>query len=362
MATLEDIQKQLEGIASQAKEVQAGAISLGEEEGTTPLKTSKLYESLLGKIMGDEGMVSSEETESEKLITGAISGLEEAGVATKKGTEARYERLRTETEEAGKRTLTGALEARRGFATNTALIRQIKDQTDKKLKDLDLREVEALAAGRTDVASQIANIKLQEIRFQQESEQKVWSNALQVAGLGLQMEAQEMQQEQIGFNKATSMISLISKYDLGDKLAPEQMRDVEKSLNLKEGALKQIIPEKDETLDFYTTDSQGNVTAVYRDRKTGNITTKKFSGIGEMAAPPGEDVLSQSAINKLSIAGVPEDVAIGLQRDFNAGFSSEVIKQNAISQYGEELGIEYFDIFKENATGAQGFQAKISIE
>lgn len=60
-----------------------------------------------------------------------------------------------------------------------------------------------------------------------------------------------------------------------------------------------------------------------------------------------KEVLSQSTLNRLAIAGVPKDVALGIQGDLLAGYSLEAIRTNLASQFGKEKGFGYLDRFME---------------
>ena len=183
-----------------------------------------IQDELQKRLLASTGVISSETTDIDKLITESISGLEKGQESRGKGIAASYERQRLETGETGARTLTSAEEARRGFGTNTALIKQIKESTEKSLRDLDLREQEALASGQVETAGQIAGLKINQLQFGIQAEQQAFSNLL--AGAGLQMQQKQLdqaknqfeanlrfQENQFSFQKEAKMAELALEKD-----------------------------------------------------------------------------------------------------------------------------------------------------
>jgi len=159
----------------------------------TTTKDSAL-EVLKTKLLEGGDMVSSEETGFEEAIAGIKTGLTEAQAKAEAGIEAGFERQRIEAVEVGAQRKTSELEARRGFATNTALFRQLDEQTEKSIRDLELRKTEALAIGQTELATNLANLQLKEIEFRTQQRQQAFTNLMSLASL-------EFEQERVGFEK-----------------------------------------------------------------------------------------------------------------------------------------------------------------
>jgi len=59
---------------------------------------------------------------------------------------------------------------------------------------------EALLSNNTQFASQLSNLQLQSLQFKQESQQKAFSNMMQVAGLGIQIRSEERAGQQFTQN------------------------------------------------------------------------------------------------------------------------------------------------------------------
>ena len=156
-------------------------------------------EVLKTKLLEGGDMVSSEETGFEEAIGEIRTSLTEAQEKAEAGIEAGFERQKIETVEVGARRRTSQLEARRGFATNTALFKQLDEQTEKSIRDLELRKTEALASGQTELATQLANLQLKEIEFKTTQRQQVFTNLLSLAGLGFEEERVGFEKERLGF-------------------------------------------------------------------------------------------------------------------------------------------------------------------
>lgn len=70
-------------------------------------------------------------------------------------------RIETE-QELGTRNVTAAAEARRGFASNTALLQQIQEQSDKRIRSLEKDKVDALAKSKFDLSNTLDDLISQE--------------------------------------------------------------------------------------------------------------------------------------------------------------------------------------------------------
>lgn len=179
-----------------------------------PEEKNEFLDAIQQKLLGTSGVVTSDSDEFTKSIESAIAGVEKSRETTKTGISASFERQRIGEAELGERELTGALEARRGFGTSNALISQIKESTDKALKDLDLREKQALAASDFESASAIAGLKLEKIKFQQESEQRTFTNLLAAAGVQLQAKQEKRLAGAQAFTERSAMAGIALQYGI----------------------------------------------------------------------------------------------------------------------------------------------------
>jgi len=135
------------------------------------------------RLLKQTEISTSADTDLDVFIKESVTAVEEATEKREAGIEASVERRRIAARKAGKTEVTSALESRRGFATNTAVIRDIRQRTQEELKDLDMREQEMLAMGASEDAAAIRQLKFQSLAFRQQSEQQAYSNLLSILSL-----------------------------------------------------------------------------------------------------------------------------------------------------------------------------------
>src|SRR3990167_216214 len=197
------------GESIDAYNTRIASLSAADSGGsTTGVSTSStggadaFLKTLQDKLLASSDIVSSEQTGLESAIQDSIKRLGESQTSREVGIKAGAERSRLETKELGAERLTGALESQRGVgaASQMAVITRIEESTTKSLRDLDLREQEALASGQIETADKIANLKFKEIQFRQESRQHAFNNLLSLGSFGLGI-AQEQRLKQSAANE-----------------------------------------------------------------------------------------------------------------------------------------------------------------
>lgn len=162
------IQETIRNLQTQAQTIQAG---LGSLEAPPPVISQKTlspeeqqYRQLQSDIMGR--IATSLPEYKPETIMGKYEErrkkAETAGEAGKKLIKSRYGEAITTEEEEGQRRLTAEKEARRGFATNTALFRQLENEGKKRVGDLERRRDDALAVQDITTADRLDNLIAQE--------------------------------------------------------------------------------------------------------------------------------------------------------------------------------------------------------
>lgn len=159
----------------------------GVTTGGAATSGTDFFKALQSKILGDGGIVTSEDTGFEK----AIAGIKTAGEAQAQRIESAGGReIAFQAEQFGQQRTT-RLEGRRGFATNQAALQQLDDRTEKSLKDMEQRKQELLLAGEESTARQISQLQVQAIQFKQQKEQEMFSNILASSRLQIQQKAED---------------------------------------------------------------------------------------------------------------------------------------------------------------------------
>jgi len=168
----------------------------------SPAPTTNANDDFLAKvqerILGQADIISSQDTALGGRIQEIISGVKTSGTESAKSITSEFERQIADVREEGADVESDYLARSRGvgFETTQARINQVREQVDKKVKDLEKMKQEALASGNSRVASQIAQLQFQELQFEQQARQQAFSNSLGLANLGLQMNQEQRLTEQ----------------------------------------------------------------------------------------------------------------------------------------------------------------------
>lgn len=175
-------------MANRVAATTGGQISEQATQPSQGLNTDTLMKQLSDKLFQTSDMISSSQSGLQDMISRTISGVKESQAASAKRIESSFSREQDYAYEAGKNNLTAANEARRGFATNTAAIRLLNEQTDKQIKDLEQRKQELLLANDAQAAQQITGLQVQAYQFKQEAQQNYFNNILGLGQFAVQTE------------------------------------------------------------------------------------------------------------------------------------------------------------------------------
>lgn len=228
---------------------------------------ASVSDALREELLGSEDILSSEANEFETTVSGIESDLREGREKTEAGIKAGAERARIDVRETGERTLTRGRETARGLgpASTFALIDRIETSTDKSLRDLDLREQEALAAGQTEFANSLAQLKLQSIQFKMQSQANAYNRLFQLGTLEMSEAQEERLKQSEELQQQSDKLSFLRDNNLLQNLSTDDKRELEKSLQLPDGVLDKIkpTPEGDvvtvgSTIGEIVTDENGN--------------------------------------------------------------------------------------------------------
>lgn len=177
----------------QNRELAASGQATIDSRGIDP---DTLMEQLSSRLLGATDMVSSTSAGITKAIEEALSGVEKAKVATAGRIESEAGRALEELRGEQERRITAFQESQVGFATNTAALRQLQEQGEKSLRDLEQRKQELLMSNDAQSANQITQLQLQKLQFMEQAEQQYFSNLFNMAGLAIQTRAEQRASEQ----------------------------------------------------------------------------------------------------------------------------------------------------------------------
>lgn len=158
---------------------------------TNEVSTDAFMSELQNRLLSQSNIISSADSDIEKTITSAIAGVKTSAEKSGQRIESVFNREKEAVAEVGGRKLTTAQEGRRGFATNTATLRLITEETNKDLKDLEQRKQELILAGDAEAAGKVAELQLKALTFKQESQQRVFTNLLSMGNFALGAKSEE---------------------------------------------------------------------------------------------------------------------------------------------------------------------------
>lgn len=153
--SLEDIKQRALSIQGQIQE--NAAAEAADKSKADPI-ADELTRSLQDQISGAKG---SEQTIMDKFNERKTLA-EGAGAANEELIKSQAGTAIQDTEEAGKKRMTAELESRRGFATNTAVVRDLEESTAKRVRDLSKSRDELLLQNKVLQASRIDDLIVSE--------------------------------------------------------------------------------------------------------------------------------------------------------------------------------------------------------
>lgn len=179
--------------------------------------------SLQDKLFAGAGVVSSQGSNIDNLITSSINDLNGANQSNKQGIQADFQMQKNNAAQQGQNTMTAEMEARRGMATNTGIVQNIADNTNKQLTQLDLAEKSAITKGDMDTASKVAELRVQQLNFQQQATQKAFENQLSIYSTINTAKQTQLAAQKQSFDEQSSMSSIALQFGIklnpGDTLA-----------------------------------------------------------------------------------------------------------------------------------------------
>ena len=195
-----------------------------------------LLKAMQDKALGSSDMVSSAKTGFEE----AIASAQKAGAASTARIESQFDReIGFQKEQFGQQR-TGALESRRGFATNTAALRALDERTEKSLRDLEQRKQELILAGESETAGRIGELQIKSIEFRQQAEQQMFSNVLNMGNLAVNIQQEQRLSEQQTQQFAMNRIEFLNKSGALKDIDKTSKANLEKDALLPAGAIDSL--------------------------------------------------------------------------------------------------------------------------
>lgn len=201
-------------------------------EATEPKKESNpLVEALTKRVTEQgKGISSSSSSRIQNSIDDAIAGTKEAGRLTSERLTSERDRELDFAKDSASATYRGVSESSRGYATQTAALKELVGTTDKSIRDLDKRHQEAIMMSDANTASQISGLIMQKEQFLMQQEQNYFQNVIAVGTMQQQEEQFYQRQQQADDQFSLQMEQ--SKYQFEQNLGIQH-----KEIGLKEQEL-----------------------------------------------------------------------------------------------------------------------------
>lgn len=271
---------------------QQAVVRKAQHTVSKPINTTKtgggediFLKQIQDSLLAQSKLVSSTSSDIEESISGAISGIEKSREASAQRIESAFDRQIGEAEGVGERALTSSREAQRGYATNTAALRQIREDTDKQVKDLEQRKQELILAGEAESASKIADLQFQALQFRQQAQQQVFSNILGMGQFGIQAQQEQRLARQQEFSEKQAVGNIALEFGL----------DVREGESL-EGVIQRAAPLATKERKLALERMQAEINQI-------RISTAKAAREGQLLSSADIDTMAKAALLNPAVLG-----------------------------------------------------------
>lgn len=172
---------------------------------------------LQDKLMGQSDAISSSQTGIEASLDKAISAREQATVANAGVIESKFGREIGYAKDEATQKFTETQEGERGFGRNMMVYRQMAEDTDKSLKDMEQRKQELIMQNNASGADAISGLQMNALKFKQEAMQSTFSNLLGMSNWSTQRKQQQMAERTQSFSERSQVAGVALKYGVSVK-------------------------------------------------------------------------------------------------------------------------------------------------
>lgn len=199
-----------------------------------------IFGALQSSLLDSADLVSSSDSGIESAINRAIGTAKETQQSQAARTNTAAREQAANIQRSGLIQQTDAVEGRRGFATQTAVLRNILNTTNQELKDLETRRQDLLATGESELASQVAGLQVQSLQLAQEAKQNAVNNMINLSNSMFNFRRLQMDEQQQATDNALSRIATLNDIGTLTSSDPETLRNLEKAADLPSGTLSNI--------------------------------------------------------------------------------------------------------------------------
>ena len=169
---------------------------------------------LQDKLLNQSELISSQTSNLENSIAGAIAKVNESNTASKAEVESSYNRTIGYTKESNDNQITAIRERGVGVNTDTVAYKAMSAEADKQIKDLEQRKQELMLQGDAAAASKISDLILKTTEMKIEGMNKTFNNLLSIGSFGLQQESAKRQDRAQNFTEKQAISSIGLEYGI----------------------------------------------------------------------------------------------------------------------------------------------------
>ena len=251
-------------------------------------QNNAIFNALQARLTEQAGAISSSQSNIEKSISNAMSGVREGATAESQRIESQFGRETGYARDRARSEFQNFSENRAGFATQMSAFRNLVDTTDKYMTDLAQRKEELILQNNAAAAGKIVDLEIKSLEFVQKARQDTFDNIFKSASLELSRMGEdragrellatvdfnrtklELDREQLDQNKQNAMASIAAEYgvtieageDLADivsKVAPMASAKQKKELQLLQAQIDKAY--EDSNSSFSDIDLEREITA-----------------------------------------------------------------------------------------------------
>lgn len=245
----------------------------------TGINPNDLLTAVQKQLLGSSGAISSTSSKIEDAISGAIAKTTEANTASKAATESTFNREIGVATEKAVNAETSFNEATRGYATNTAALKDLRTTNEKSIRDLEQRKQEALMSADSATASKISDLILQKYTFEQQAQQQVFSNLISLSNFGLQLAQEKRLGQTQTFNEDQAKSSIALKYGIEVKPGDTFQDVVNRAKPFASAEQKMQLDQAAANLELTranTKQALANAEKALKDNKASTLTSQDF--------------------------------------------------------------------------------------
>lgn len=188
-----------------------------------PTGVDAFTKNLQENLMKSSEAISSSPTGVQKTVDEAIAARKEATIQGAELITSQSDREIQLAREKAQREVVSVQESERGFGRSMATYRQMEEDSNKNIKDLDQRKKELILQNNIAGVNAVEKLQMDALKFKQDAMQQTFSNLLGMSNWNIQKRAQDLAERGQNFTVRSQTAAFAMKY--GVKLNPDDTID-----------------------------------------------------------------------------------------------------------------------------------------